>query len=40
MEKLNKIEKNEELKAGYQEVECLQNVLSPSFKDRNLLEIS
>ena len=40
MAKSYKIEKNEELIAGYQEVECLWNVLSPSYKDRNLRQIS
>ena len=35
MAKSNKIEKTEELVAGYQEVECL----SSSYKDRNLRQI-
>ena len=36
MAKSNKIEKTEELIAGYQEAKCLWNVLPPSHKDRNL----
>ena len=40
MAKPNKIEKNEELVAGYQEVECFWNVLSSSYKDRNLRQKS
>ena len=36
MAKSNKIEKNEELIAGYQGIECLWSVLSPSYKDRSL----
>ena len=35
MAKSNKIDKNEELIAGYQEAECLWNVLPPSHKDIN-----
>ena len=38
MARSNKIENNEELVAGYQEVECFWNVLSSSYKDRNILE--
>ena len=34
--KSNKIGKPEELIAGYQEAECIWNVLSPSYKDKNL----
>ena len=34
--KSNKIEKNEELIAEYQEAECHWNVLSLSYKNRNL----
>ena len=40
MAKSNKIEKNEELVAGYQEAECFWNVLSSSYKDRNLRQTS
>ena len=36
MVKSNKIEKNEKLIAGYQEVECLWNVLSLSYKRQKL----
>ena len=35
----NKIEKTEELIVKYWEVECLWNVLSPSYKDRNLWQM-
>ena len=35
MAKSNKIDKNEELIAGYQEAECLWNVLPPSHRDIN-----
>ena len=40
MAKTNKIQKTEELIAGYQEAECLWNVLPPSNKDRNLRQIA
>ena len=40
MAKSNKIEKTEELIAGYQEAECLWNVLSPSYKDRKLRQMA
>ena len=40
MEKSNKTEKTEELIEGYQEAECLWNVLSPSYKDRNLQQMA
>ena len=38
--KTNKIQKTEELIAGYQEAECLWNVLSQSYKDRNLRQMT
>ena len=40
MAKTNKIGKTEELIAGYQEAKCLWNVLSPSYKDRNLRQMA
>ena len=40
MAKSNKIGKNEELIAGYQEAECLWNVLSPSHQDRKLRQMA
>ena len=40
MAKSNKIEKTEELIAGYQEAKCLWNVLPPSHKDRNLQQMA
>ena len=40
MGKANKIQKTEELIAGYQEAECLWNVLPPSNKDRNLRQMA
>ena len=40
MTKTSKIQKTEELLAGYQEVECLGNVLFPSYKDRNLQQMA
>ena len=40
MAKSNKIEKTEELIAEYQEIECLWNVLSLSYKDRRLRQIA
>ena len=40
MAKTNKIQKTEELLAGYQEVECHRNVLFPSYKDRNLQQMA
>ena len=40
MAKLNKFEKTEELIVGYQEAECLSNMLSPSHKDRNLRQMA
>ena len=40
MAKSNKIEKNEELIAGYQGIECLWSVLSPSYKDRSLRQMA
>ena len=40
MAKSIKIEKPEELVAGYQEAECLWNVLPPSYKDRNLRQMA
>ena len=40
MAKSIKIEKTEELTAGYQEAECLWNVLSPSYKDKNLRQMA
>ena len=40
MGKTNKIQKTEELIAGYQEAECLWNVLPPSNKDRNLRQMA
>ena len=40
MAKSNKIEKPEELIAGYQEAECLWNVLFLSYKNRNLQQMT
>ena len=40
MAKSNKIEKKKEMVAEYQEAECLWNVLSPSYKDRNLRQLA
>ena len=40
MAKSNKIEKTEELIAGYQGIECLWSVLSPSYKDRSLRQMA
>ena len=40
MAKSNKIEKTEQLIAGYQEAKCLWNVLPPSHKDRNLRQMA
>ena len=40
MVRLNKIEKTKELIKECWKVECLWNVLSPSLKDRNLLQMA
>ena len=40
IEQWNQIEKTEELVAGYQGAECLWNVLSPLYKNRNLWQLS
>ena len=38
--KSNKILKTEKLVAEYQDAECLQNVLSPTYKNRNLQQMA
>ena len=40
MAKSNKIETTEELVTGCQEVECLRNVFSPSYKDKKLRQVT